>query len=185
MWRRSLRGPQWWDAVVVPTADVGKAKANCQMRVYVSRTRARCGPQEGVGIVRMQQTIEEFCCSHGFQKVEIQQKKDDYWKKLVTKGKKSLSYGLDWLSLEAKLYSTTRFCNVSKVASLRSWQDVTLYSVETVDVLLVTEGAKAVIDDIIPEWASRMWSIHWVARHRERFNSITANELHQWKSQCG
>ena len=44
--------------MVVPTADVGKAKANCQMRVYVSRTRARCGPQDDGGIVRMQQTAE-------------------------------------------------------------------------------------------------------------------------------
>ena len=63
--------------MVVPTADASKVKANCQMRVYVSRTRARCGPQEGVGIVRMQQTAEGFCCGHGFLKDEIQQKEDD------------------------------------------------------------------------------------------------------------
>ena len=42
-----------------------------------SRTGARCGPQEGVGIVRMQQTAEGFCCGHGFLKDEIQQKEDD------------------------------------------------------------------------------------------------------------
>ena len=41
---------------------------------------------------------------------------------------------------------------------------MTLYSVEAVDVLLVTEGAKAVIDDIVPEveiGISRVFFMGW------------------------
>ena len=77
---------------------------------------------KGVDIVRMQQTVEGFCCGHGFLKDDIQQKEDDCRKKLVLRDKKSLSYGVEWLSLGATLYSTTRFFKVyiSKVASLKS-----------------------------------------------------------------
>ena len=63
--------------MVVPTADASRVEAKCQMRVYVSRSIARCGPPECEGIVMIQQTVEEFCCEHGFLKVDIQQKEDD------------------------------------------------------------------------------------------------------------
>ena len=46
------------------------------------------------------------CCGHGFLKDNDQQKEDDCQKKLVLIGKKSLSYEVKWLSLEATLCST-------------------------------------------------------------------------------
>ena len=50
--------------------------------------------------------VPAVCCGHGFLKDDIQQKEDDCQKKLVLIGKKSLSYEVKWLSLEAALYST-------------------------------------------------------------------------------
>ena len=86
--------------MVVPTADASKVKANCQMRVYVSRPIARCGPPECEGIVRRQQIAEEFCCGHGFLKVEIQQKEDDCRERLVMKGKRVCL--MDWIGYRSE-----------------------------------------------------------------------------------
>ena len=50
--------------------------------------------------------VPAVCCGHGFLKDNDQQKEDDCQKKLVLIGKKSLSYEVKWMSLEATLYST-------------------------------------------------------------------------------
>ena len=49
--------------------------------------------------------VPAVCCDNGFLNEEYQQE-DDGRKKLVVTGKKSLSYEVKWLSLEATLYST-------------------------------------------------------------------------------
>ena len=72
---------------------------------------------------------------------------------------------------------------------------MTLYSVEPVDVLLVTEGVKAVIDDIVHDlevgisrtffmvWQDEMYSLSCPTQRW--CDSITTNELHRWKSHRG
>ena len=96
----------------------------------------------------------------------------------------SLSYGKIGYRFERGNIAHS-FLQCEQSHELRSWQDMTLSSVESADDLSITEDAEAVIDAIIPEWVGRRWCIHWVAKHRERFNSITVKEFHRWKSQCG
>mgnify|MGYP003315275977 CR=1 FL=1 len=77
--------------------------------VYRRRCR-QCERAADYGCMHVKSSEEEtavpaVCCGHGFLKDNDQRKEDDCQKKLVVTDKKSLSYEVKWLSLEATLYS--------------------------------------------------------------------------------
>ena len=119
----------------------------------------------------------------------------DSWKLISSKRRMTVDRGWrwkarefvlweDWLSLWARQYSTL----VSSMWAKSRVEILTRYDI------IFSRVSGWSVDNwrcegcdraIIPEWVGRRWCIHWVAKHRERFNSITVKEFHRWKSQCG
>ena len=114
--------------------------------------------------------VPTVCCGHGFLKGENQQKEDDYQQRLVVKDKKTLSYEVRLLSLEATSYSTWLMVRYDILDDhelallalekrvLKSSRDMDMVPV---DVLLVMEGLAVRDDDkkamtVIQKQSSKM-----------------------------